>query len=74
MAIPKVRIQLARQLRRFRMKYGLTQEETAERLEMDTRDYQRLESRKPRAVRIDTLDRLAKAFDMPLWKLLKFKD
>ena len=72
MAIPQVRIKLAKRLRQLRIKAGLTQEEAAERVGLDIRNYQRLESLKPRAVRIDTLDRLAKGFDVPLWKLLKF--
>jgi transcriptional regulator with XRE-family HTH domain len=56
MAIPKVRIELANRLRRLRAKQGLTQEEVAEKAGLDFRYYQRLESRKPNAVKIDTLD------------------
>ena len=74
MKIPKVRLQLAKRLRQLRKEKKLSQEKAAERANLDIRNYQRLESQKPRATRIDTLDRLAKAFDVPLWKLFKFKD
>lgn len=72
MATPKIRLELARQLRKLRRKYNLTQEEVAERSGMDIRYYQRLESRKPNAVKIDTLARLAKAFRIPCSQLLEF--
>lgn len=74
MATPKIRLQLARQLRRLRNKLQFTQEEMSEKVGMDIRYYQRLESEKPNAVKIDTLGRLAKALNIPVWKLLKFKD
>ena len=72
MAIPKIRLELANQLRRLRRKYNLTQEEAAERAGLDTRYYQRLESRKPKATKIDTIERLAKAFKISPSKLLDF--
>ena len=74
MAIPKIRLQLARQLRRLRDKQKLTQEEMSEKIGIDIRYYQRIESKKPNAVKIDMIDRLAKALKTPVWKLLKFKD
>lgn len=72
MATPKIRLELARQLRKLRMKYHLTQEEVAERSGLDTRYYQRLESRNPNAVKIDTIEKLAKAFKISCSKLLDF--
>ena len=74
MATPKIRLDLARQLRKIRKKSGLTQEEAAERAGLDSRYYQRLESRQPNAVKIDTLEKLAKGLKVPAWKLLRFKD
>lgn len=73
MATPKIRLELAKQLRKLRKKNGFSQEEAAERSGLDTRYYQRLESRQPNAVKIDTLDRLAKGLKVPVWKLLQFK-
>jgi len=72
MAIPRVRLQLSTRLRQLRAKDGLTQEELAERAGLDARYYQRLESRKPTAIKIDTIDRLAKAFKITCSKLLEF--
>lgn len=72
MATPKVRLQFANKLRQVRKAKNLTQEEAAELIGLDLRNYQRMESRKPRATRLDTLARVAEAFKVPLWKLLKF--
>jgi len=72
MSIPKIRLQFAAQLRKIRKKLDLTQEAMAERVGMDIRYYQRLESQKPNAVKIDTIGKIAKALNLPPWKLLKF--
>jgi len=72
MATPKIRLELAKRLRRLRKQHGLTQEEAAERAGMDARYYQRLESKTPNAVKIDTLDRLAKAFKTSCSNILDF--
>jgi transcriptional regulator with XRE-family HTH domain len=72
MATSKARLQLATQLRRLRKKYKLTQEQAAEKSGLDYRDYQRLESRKSLDSRLSTLEKIAKGFGIPLWKLLKF--
>lgn len=74
MSIPKIRAQLASQLRKLRQERNLTQEAMAEKVGMDARYYQRIESEKPNAVKIDTLDKLAKALNIPVWKLLRFKN
>ena len=72
MAVPKIRLELANRLRRLRAQQGLTQEKAAEKAGLDLRYYQRLESRKPSATKIDTLDRLAKVFKIKPSKLLDF--
>jgi len=72
MPITKVRLKLAKRLRQLRTEKKLTQEKAAELIGLDLRNYQRMESQKPRATRIDTLDRVAEAFNIPLRKLLKF--
>jgi transcriptional regulator with XRE-family HTH domain len=69
---PLIRLQLARRLKDLRKKNRLTQEKMSEKLEMDLRYYQRLESAKPNAVKIDTLDRISKAFAITPSKLLDF--
>jgi len=73
MATPEIRLQFAKQLKTLRKRMGLTQEQMAERLDVDIRYYQRLESNKPGAVKIDTIDRIAKALNLTPSKLLNFK-
>jgi len=73
MLTPEIRLQFARRLKTLRKKLHLTQEQMAERLEMDIRYYQRLESNKPGAVKIDTIDKIAKALNLTPSKLLDFK-
>ncbi len=74
MNIPKIRLQLAAKLRGERLRAKLTQENIAELIGVSARYYQMLESKKPTAVKIDTIEKLAKAFKIPAWKLLQFKD
>ena len=71
-AIPKIRMQLARQLKTLRKRLGLTQEEMSEKIGMDIRYYQRLESTKPNAVKIDTIEKISKALKISPSKLLDF--
>jgi len=73
MLTPEIRLRFARRLKALRKRLHLTQEEMAERLDMDTRYYQRLESNKPGAVKIDTIDKIAKALKLTPSKLLDFK-
>ena len=73
MLTPEIRLKFAQRLKALRKRFHLTQEQMAERLEMDVRYYQRLESNKPGAVKIDTIDKIAKALDLTPSKLLDFK-
>jgi transcriptional regulator with XRE-family HTH domain len=73
MLTPEIRLKFARRLKTLRKRFHLTQEKMAERLNMDTRNYQRLESNKPGAVKIDTIDKIAKALKLTPSKLLDFK-
>ena len=72
MGTPTIAIKLAQRLKRLRTKQGLTQEQVAEAADLPVRYYQKLESKTPYAVRTTTLEKLAKAFKIPAWKLLKF--
>lgn len=74
MLIPKIRLQVARKLREERRKAGLTQERMSELIGVSARYYQMLESKKPNALKVDIIEKLAKALKLPAWKLLKFKD
>jgi transcriptional regulator with XRE-family HTH domain len=69
----QVRIKLAKQLKKLRAKYDLTQEDLAEKADIAYKHIQRLESKKPNAARIDTLEKLAQAFGIKLSKLVDFK-
>jgi len=69
----EIRIKFAGRLRELRRKAGWTQEELAERADLAYRHIQRLESLKnPPPAKIDTLDKLAKAFKLTPSKLLDF--
>ncbi len=73
MPIPEIRLQFAKKLKSLRNQLRLTQEKMAEHLDVDTRYYQRLESNKPGAVKIDTIGKIAKALKLTPSKLLNFK-
>lgn len=66
--------QLGERIRQLRKKHGLTQDELAQRSGISTKYLQNLEGKDPKRASIDTLDGLARGFDMPLWKFLRFED
>jgi transcriptional regulator with XRE-family HTH domain len=64
---------LAKRIRELRKKKGLTQEKLSELSDIDYKHIQLLESKNPPAAKLDTMDKLAKAFNITLPKLLDFK-
>jgi transcriptional regulator with XRE-family HTH domain len=60
-------------LKNLRRKKKITQEELAYLAELDVKYIQRLESKKPSSPTLNSLDKLARAFKMPLSKLLNLK-
>ncbi|MEI7751859.1 MAG: helix-turn-helix transcriptional regulator [Candidatus Omnitrophota bacterium] len=72
MPTPKIRLQFANSLKHERRRAMLTQEKVAELIGVSTRYYQMLESKKPTAVKIDAIEKLAKAFNIPCSKLFDF--
>ena len=68
----KIELKLAKRLRQLRKKQRLTQEAVSERAGISVRHYQQLESSKPHAVQLNTLEKLAKAFKITPSKLLDF--
>jgi len=72
MTVPKIRLEFAGNLRKLRKIRHLSQEQMAELIDMDTRYYQRLESKNPGAIKIDTIDKIAKALKIRPAKLLDF--
>ena len=65
--------QIGRQIRCLRIKSNLTQEALAEKSGISTKYLQNLEGKNPKVASVVTLEKLAKGFGIPLWKLLKFK-
>lgn len=70
-----IRVSFAKRLRELRAKEEWTQEDLAEHAHLAYRHVQRLESTKnPPPAKIDTIDKIAKAFRITPSKLLNFKD
>ncbi len=63
---------LARRLKELREKGRITQQELAEKAGLDYKHYQSIEGRHPPNVTIDSLERLAKALNVPVADLLRF--
>lgn len=68
----QIRRQFGEHLKRLRHKYKMSQETLAERAGCTDKYIQMLEGKNPNKVSIDVLKGIADAFDIPLWKLLKF--
>ncbi|MBN2484224.1 MAG: helix-turn-helix transcriptional regulator [Candidatus Omnitrophica bacterium] len=69
-----IRVNYAKRLRALRKKHGYTQQKLAERANIEYKHIQRLESKNPCDVKLSTLGKIAKAFKIPLAKLLDFDD
>jgi transcriptional regulator with XRE-family HTH domain len=68
-----IKLRLAKKLRELRKEYGYTQQKLAELANIDYKHVQRLESKTPSAAKIDTLEKLAKAFRINVSQLVNFK-
>ena len=71
---PKIRLKLAKRLKELRKAKRYTQEDLADKAGLAYKHIQRLESKAPNAAKIDTLEKLAKAFGINCSKLLDFAD
>jgi len=67
-----IRYKFARRIRELRKRKGLTQQQLAELADLDYKHVQRLESKNPTDVKLETLEKLAKAFKISPKKLLDF--
>ena len=65
-----IKQKFGKRLKELRKKQGLTQEQLADLSSIDYKHIQLLESKNPPAVRIDTIEKLAKAFKLSSSKLL----
>jgi transcriptional regulator with XRE-family HTH domain len=68
----ETRIKLALRLRELRRKRKYTQEKLAELSNLDYKHIQLLEGKKPCAPTLDTLEKLARAFNISISKFLDF--
>ncbi|MCA9399982.1 MAG: helix-turn-helix transcriptional regulator [Candidatus Omnitrophica bacterium] len=67
-----IKLKLAKRLRELRKKHGMTQEELAEAAGVDYKHIQLLEGKNPSAAKIDTIEKIAKAFKISPSQLIKF--
>ena len=67
-----IRLKLGARLRELRRKHKYTQWKLSELSNVDYKHIQLLEGKKPCAAKIDTLEKLAKAFNISISKLLNF--
>lgn len=65
-----IRVSYSQRLRQLRKKRGYTQQELAERAEIEYKHIQRLESKRPCDPKLSTLKKIARAFDISLPELL----
>jgi len=67
-----IRLRLAERIKELRKKKGLTQERLSELSKIDYKHIQLLESKKAPAAKLDTIEKLAKAFGMSPSRLIRF--
>jgi len=68
-----IRLKLGRKIKELRKKYEYTQEKLSELANIDYKYLQKIEGKNPPALKIDTINRLAKAFNISISNLLDFK-
>ena len=68
-----IKLKLGKRIRELRKKKKLTQERLAELAGIDYKHIQLLESKNPPAAKIDTIEKLAKAFKIPFSNIIDFK-
>ena len=67
-----IRLKLGIRIKKLRKKYGYTQEKLSELTNIDYKYIQRIEGKNPPAIKIDTIERLAKALNVKPSELLDF--
>ncbi|MDD5567676.1 MAG: helix-turn-helix transcriptional regulator [Candidatus Omnitrophica bacterium] len=68
-----INTEFGRHLKDLRKKKKITQQALAELADLEYKYIQRLESKKPSSPTLNTLEKLAKAFEISIPKLLDFK-
>lgn len=67
-----IRLRIGRKIKDLRKKRKMTQEKLSEVAEIDYKYIQRLEGKNPPALKVDTIERLARALNVEPSELLKF--
>ncbi|MDD4909078.1 MAG: helix-turn-helix transcriptional regulator [Candidatus Omnitrophica bacterium] len=67
-----IKASYSQRLRSLRKQYGYTQQELAEKADIEYKHIQRLESKRPCDVKLSTLEKIARAFNISLPELLDF--
>jgi len=68
-----IRIKLANRIKDLRRKNRFTQERLSELTAIDYKYIQRIEGKNPPNLKLETLQKIAKAFNITLSKLLEFR-
>jgi XRE family transcriptional regulator of biofilm formation len=68
-----IRLSLGTRIKELRIKRGYTQEKLSEAANIDYKYLQRIEGKNPPALKIDTIEKLAKALKVKPAELLIFK-
>lgn len=68
-----IRLKTAKRIKELRRKRGYTQEALSELTDIDYKYLQRIEGKNPPNIKLETLERLAKAFKISVSKLLEDK-
>jgi transcriptional regulator with XRE-family HTH domain len=66
------RTKLANRIKELRKKCGYTQEELSEIAKIDYKYLQKIEGKTPPNLKLETLEKIANAFSIPISKLLDF--
>jgi transcriptional regulator with XRE-family HTH domain len=67
-----IKLKIGKNIKKIRNKLGYTQEKLSEISEIDYKYIQKIEGKKPPALKIDTIERIAKALKVSPTKLLDF--
>ena len=67
-----IRVKLAKKIKGLRKARNITQEKLAEIAKIDYKYIQRIEGNSPPALRVDTIERIAKALNVKPSELLNF--
>jgi len=67
-----ITLKLGRKIKEFRKKRMYTQEQLAQLVKIDYKYLQKIEGKNPPNIKIETIEKLAKAFNIKPSKLLEF--